>query len=848
MHARAEPDNERAVRERLSAWIGDYRPLPGIPDEYVGPDGKPRGHWTRLLALLGDLAPDEIAQRFGAADRHIREAGISYRIYGETSERSWPISHLPLLVSESEWRDIERGIAQRVTLLEQILADLYGEGHLVRDGALPASAVTGSAEFLRPLHGVAPPGGRYLHLYAADLGRGPDGRWWVLGDRAQAPSGAGYALENRLVLSRAFPSLYQEMNVERLAPFFAALRSGLTAASVRTEPRICLLTSGPHSETYFEQAYLARYLGFVLVEGDDLVAHENRVNVRTIAGPKRADVIWRRVDSDFVDPLELNAASRLGVPGLLEALRRKGVAVANMPGTGLVEAPALLGFLPALSRRLLGEDLLMPNIATWWCGQPRERQMVLDNLSRLTIASAFGQPLSALRNGKPTLGSHLDPDGRARLVAAINDRPMDFVGQEVVRLSTMPAWEEGRLEPRPFTLRVFAAATPEGWKIMPGGFCRVSDRLDARAVSMGEGVRSADVWVLAEKPVQLTTLLPTTETVKIRRVLGNLPSRAADNLFWLGRYLERVEATLRVVRALCSSLIDAPSTGATPGAGAVSASGAARPAVERLRRILVAWGAVPREGGDVPAADAAIALHEAAHYGSAVSIVKAARRAASGIRERLSADTWQFLAELEGRLGQPATRTASEPELFGRADRALRVIAALSGLSQENMNRVAGWRFLDIGRRIERGINTTRFGRQFASDDATVDDLDVLLDLIDSQITYRSRYLVGPALAPVRDMVALDPFNPRSVAFQVEAMDKHLEMLPSLREDGMLETPRRLIINLATEISTEAAESLDNAKLLAFELKLMALANEIAARYFLQGPNEARQDRLTGLG
>jgi uncharacterized circularly permuted ATP-grasp superfamily protein/uncharacterized alpha-E superfamily protein len=842
MHARAQTDNDQTVRERLMGWVGDYRPLPGIPDEYIGPDGAPRSHWTQLLGLLGELSPEEIAQRFGAADRHIREAGISYRIYGEAGERSWPISHLPLLISEREWRDIAAGVEQRVTLLEKVLADFYGEGGLVSEGALPASAITGSAEFLRPLHGMTPPGGRYLHLYAADLGRGPDGRWWVLGDRAQAPSGAGYALENRLVLSRAFPSLYQEMNVERLAPFFAGFRAGLTAASVRSEPRICLLTSGPHSETYFEQAYLARYLGFVLVEGDDLVAHNNRVNVRTIAGLKRADVIWRRIDSDFVDPLELNTASRLGVPGLLEAVRRKGVVVANMPGTGLVEAPALLGFLPALSRRILGEDLRMPNIATWWCGQPRERQLVLDNIDRFAVASAFGRPLPVLRNGRPTLGSHLDPDARAKLIAAIDDRPMDFVGQEVVRLSTMPAWEEGRLEPRPFTLRVFAAATPDGWKVMPGGFCRVSDRLDARAVYMGEGVRSADVWVLAEKPVQLATLLPTTETVKIRRILGNLPSGAADNLFWLGRYLERAEATLRVVRALSSSLIDAPAPGSAP------ATGAARPAIERLRRILVAWGAVPRDSAHTAAGDAAVALHDTARYGSAISIVKASRRAASSIRERLSADTWQFLSELEGRLGQPATRNASEPELFGRADRALRVIAALSGLSQENMNRVAGWRFLDIGRRIERGINTARFGRQFAPDDATVDDLDVLLDLIDSQITYRSRYLVGPALAPVRDMVALDPFNPRSIAFQVEAIDRHLEMLPSLREDGLLETPRRLIISLATEISTEAAESLDNAKLLAFEQKLMALANEIAARYFLHGLNEVRQERLTGLG
>jgi len=548
--ARLAAGAESDAQARVAAWTRDYTPLPGIPDEFVAADGVRRPHWERLLRALADLAPDEIDQRFAAADRRIRNRGMSYRVQGETAERSWPLSRMPLLIPESEWREIERGVAQRAELLDRALADIYGDGRLIAEGLLPAAAVTGSRDFVAAMRGVRPPGGRWLRLYAADIGRGPDGRWWALGDRAQAPSGSGYALENRLVVSQAFSNLYGRMNVERLAPFFRELRDGLRSAGANLEPRIGILTPGPLSATYFEQAYLARYLGFLLVEGDD------RVFVRTIVGLKRCDVLWRHVDAEWCDPLELNAASRIGVPGLLEAIRAGGVAVDNMPGSGLLESRALLAFLPALARRLIGEDLAMPNVATWWCGQPVERQKVLAGLESLSIAGAFSDALPGLSSDRPVAAAELSTAERDALRAAISARGVDFVGQEVARLSTTPRWEDGRLAPRPFVLRVYAAATPNGWKVMPGGFCRISDKLDDRAVSMGEGVESADVWVLAEKPVEAASLLPPVETARIVRMLGNLPSRAADNLFWFGRYLEREEATLRLLRCLCARSVD----------------------------------------------------------------------------------------------------------------------------------------------------------------------------------------------------------------------------------------------------------------------------------------------------
>ncbi len=828
--------NADDAQARLNAWLATYAPLPDVPDELAPRGGATPDAWLRFLGELAQFPEKDFEDRFALATRHIRDAGVSHRIYGDDTERTWPLSPLPLILGEDEWAQISAGVEQRATLLEAVLKDVYGEGKLVGEGHLPAAAVTGSSDFVRAMRGVAPTGGRYMHLYAADLGRGPDGKWWVLDDRTQAPSGAGYALENRLVLSRAFPNLYNAMNVQRLAPFFSAFRESLATAAHRSDPRICLLTPGPFSETYFEQAHLARYLGLLLVEGDDLVVRDGQVYVRTIAGLKRADVIWRRVDADFIDPLELNSASRLGVPGLMEAIRAGGVVVSNMPGSGLMESRALLSFLPALSKRLLGEGLKLPNVATWWCGQPAERAQVMRNIDTLAIANAFsGQGHAAISRGPRMLGD-LNADERASLLSAMQARPVDFVGQEVVRLSNTPAWRDGGLRPSPFVLRVYAAATPDGWKIMPGGFCRVSDQQDARAISMGEGAQAADVWVLSQGPVERVSLMANRDDVKVRRIMGNLPSRAADNLFWLGRYLERAEATLRLVRALCTSLMD--SDAATHGAGET---------LEKLQGLLIEWGAVDKEAEGQVADYAKTTLHDNDAYGSVISLVQSARRTAASMRERLSEDFWKLLLNMEAVLLAGAKEAVSEAECLSQAERTLQALATLSGLAQENMNRVAGWRFLDMGRRIERGVNTCRIMRRLADDDATQDDLDLLLDLVDSQITYRSRYLVGMAMNPVRDLVMLDPFNPRSVAFQVEALKDHLSALPSLQDDGMPEEPTRLLIRLAGQVETQDAVTLDADTALVFEQMLMSLSNAIADRYFLQGSNAAPTKKLGGL-
>ena len=522
------------------------------------------------------------------------------------------------------------------------------------------------------------------------------------------------------------------------------------------------------------------------------------------------------------------------MPGLVQAMRAGGVAIANAPGSGVLESQALLAFLPVLCRRLMGADLALPSIATWWCGQPAERDIVLDDLDALSLRGAYRDTVPDFPGRTMVLGAELDAGERERLVAGIRARPIDYVGQEVVRLSTTPVWEEGRLVPRPFVLRVFAVATPDGWRVMPGGFCRIAARADVRAAAMGEGASSADVWVLADRPVAPASLLPAGGAPQIRRVAGHLPSRAADNLFWFGRYLERAEATLRLVRALTTSRDSA------------DGPAAATRTIDRLEHLLVAWGAVAASARERVEDVAAEAVHGEERIGSALGLVRAARQAASSLRERLSSDTWLLVAALEGQVATPSNGGA-RAELPERTERALRTIAAISGLAQENMTRGSSWHFLDMGRRIERAIGTCRLARQFSGDDASVDDLDVMLDLINSQISYRSRYLVGLSLAPVRDMAVLDPNNPRSVAFQVAALERHLERLPTLRADGILEAPRRLALALGTRLATLEAKDLNPAGILFAEQSLMNLADEMGKRYFPYGSEAARPEKLTGL-
>ncbi|UZK68390.1 circularly permuted type 2 ATP-grasp protein [Sphingomonas sp. S1-29] len=811
-------------------WITEYcgaHPRGG--DVLCSAKGAAAEAWRTALEEMAGVTGDSLEYARERAQRQADDIGTGFRIAGESEERAWPLSPIPLMIEADEWRAIEAGVIQRAELFETIVGDIYGPGRLVSGGLLPASVVTGSPWFLRPMMALEPPGGHHLHFVAVDLCRGPTGEWRVLGDQLRAPVGAGYALENRLAISRTLGGLQSRLHVERHAPFFAQLREGLAEACHRVEPRIGLLTPGRLNQSYAEQAHLARYLGFLLVEGADLAVIEDKLYVRTIAGLKRIDGIWRRTDPRLLDPLAFDSTSAIGVPGLIDAMAAGNVVIANAPGAGVLEAPALAAFLPALCTRLTGDALKLPNIATWWCGQPREAAQVADELDSMIIASAFGVPTRVLPDCNAVVGADLNAAERAALLADMALRPQDYVGQEVVHLSTMPVVIDDALAARPFALRVFAARNGEGgWTVLPGGFARLGRQGDVRATAMGEGLWSADVVVHGPEPVAPSSLLPAVDSQHLRRNPGTLPSRVADNLFWLGRYLERGEALLGVIRVLLGNSISADTGAALAG-----------PTVERLVRLIVETGAAPAPPSlkrqDLTAfARAAMEGVEEGWYS-----VRATNRQARGLgrvsRDRLSADMIRLL-------------DAPHPVRGGILDRAgslQRRYAALAGLSAEHMGRTDAWRFHDLGRRIERAAKVVRNLVAFGIDASTADDLSTLLDLADSQISYRQRYLTGIARVPAIDLVALDPGNPRGLAFQVAAIGEHLAALPVLSDDGLGEPQQMAATRLRAMVSTQAAATLDAATLGAVEAELYILAEAVARRYFLQGSEPLRGAGLT---
>lgn len=790
-----------------SGPIGAYEPLPGVHDEMMGADGHVRPHWQGFLRALMNMGEADRAKRWRLAERLLHENGLTYTadLASGSSERPWSLDFVPLVIDHAEWRVLEEGVIQRARLLNAILADLYGPQRLLRDGHLPPAMVLGNPHFLRACHGVRPRDGLFLQVYAADLGRAPDGRWWVLADRTQAPSGVGFALENRVVLSRCLPELFRDFHVLRLASYFQAMHDSLVARTNRENPRIVLLTPGPRFEGYFAHAYLARYLGYTLAEGGDLTVRDNRVYLKSVDGLKQVDMIVRRVDSDDCDPLELRSNSLLGVAGMLQAVRAGTVVVANALGSGLVETKAMLAFLPRLSRRLLGEDLLLPNTSTWWCGDEQVRAYVLENLDRLAIDSAFRRRTLLSRATSEVPGGSLAPAERLAIIDQIATRGQEYVGQELVSLSTVPLWTADGLEPRPMTLRVFVAATKDdGYVVMPGGLTRVSGSRDARAIALHRGEGTKDTWVLSDEPVtsSFTLLRPPLSYVKPKRTGKDLPSRAADNLFWLGRYAERAEDIMRVLRSVMRRLAE----DASPADNIA--------AMRRVLRVLFEKSHVAPPVGErgtdpmliLERQLAVLMFDPACAYGLQETLGHL-HRTAGLVRDRLSVDAWRTLGQLSNKPleAPPAGKFAHALELgdtLERLDQSIRTLAAFSGMEMENMTRNHGWRFLDMGRRLERAQHLADlFGSLLARGNPEEDgSLVLLLELADSVMTYRSRYLTTPMLPPVIDLLLLDETNPRSVGFQLAAISAHVDELPRDPDERTRSAEQRLALALLTEI------------------------------------------------
>jgi uncharacterized circularly permuted ATP-grasp superfamily protein/uncharacterized alpha-E superfamily protein len=747
-------------------------------DEATDHTGIPRPHWLKLFDSLAHLGPVELSRRWREARDLIRTNGVTYNVYGDPHgiARPWQLDPIPLVISSAEAATLERGLVQRARLLELLLADVYGPQRLIAAGLLPVELVFPNPGFLRAVHDCPVPGGSYLHLYAANLGRGSDGRWRVIGDRTQAPSGAGYALENRIVMTRTLPEAFKDCRVQRLARFFQSFKDTLRTLAPRNRenPRVVLLTPGPYNETYFEHAYLARYLGYTLAEGGDLTVRDNRVYLKVLGGLQSVDVIFRRLDDDFCDPLELRADSFLGVPGLVNAVRRGTVTVANALGTGVIETPAVLAFLPRLCKELLGEDLLLESAPTWWCGDADARRYVLDHFDQLVIKPTF--PASRM---DPEFPAELSAEKRADLIARIRHRPRDYVAQSRMDLSSTPVLEGDRLMRRKLVVRSYLAADAGGgFAFMPGGMTRVSATSDAPVVSMQRGGGSKDTWVLTNTTVSEFSLLPAGGArVPITRSGGDLPSRAADNLFWLGRYAERAEGLTRLLRGIVQRVSERPGTADSPEL----------PALFHALALHADRTAGPPAPPEDPFALVLPAVFDPDSRTSLSGVMRSVRHVASVVRDLISLDMWRVVNMLGERDELPARDGPPTPaEVLDVLNRNVITLVAFGGLAAESMTRGEGWRFLDMGRKLERAVHTIHLLKATLVTPVPNEGpvLDAVLEIADSRMTYRRRYLSSLRAEAVLDLVVDDETNPRSLASQLADLLDDVDHLPRAGTGG----------------------------------------------------------------
>jgi uncharacterized circularly permuted ATP-grasp superfamily protein/uncharacterized alpha-E superfamily protein len=832
-------DSTGARPPALDVLLRHARPAePGVWDELRSADGSARERWQRFAALMpeapaGDLALD-LDRRVGQVAQQLRLDGVTHNVFDErgAASRPWSLELLPLLIEPAEWAGIEGAVVQRAALLEAMLADLYGARTLFAEGLLPPALCLRHPGYLRPMLGVAPPGGLRLHIVAFDLARGPDGRWWVVAQRTQGPSGLGYVLHNRLVVSRQFPDAFRDLRVQHIASSYRRLLDTLEATARvvagNATPRTVLLTPGPYSETYFEHAYLARYLGLPLVEGGDLTVRDDRVYLKTVEGLEPVHALLRRLDDDWCDPLELRPDSALGVPGLLQAARAGTVVMANALGSAFLESPAVQGFLPGIAQRLLGQELRMPSLPTWWCGEQAAWSDVKGRLADKLVRSTFP------RGGRTS-------QVRDPMDARIDQDPEAWTVQDRLRFSRAPIWGDGALTPRPAMVRVYAIADGGGrWHVLPGGMTRVAQREDA-SVSMQRGGSSLDTWVLTDGPVDTFSMLPA--RLQVDDIAGRrrpVSSRTGENLFWLGRYTERTEQLVRLARATLL-LIDADSDADEPVQRAVSAmavaSGLAPPGVPTLVQ--------------APHLFERAVLAGLADTQDACSIaynLRALERASQALRDRLSSEQWGLIRTMgeafEGALDGPAGALPALPQVLPALDRLALQLAAVTGAQTDRMTRDHGWRLLTVGRLIERLLGLTARLQAFLAAGGPVGALgsaagiDLLLELFDSAITFRARYQRHEDLLAITDLLVLDTSNPRAYGGVLRRLRTELKKLPG--PEASLDTFLARLPAEGAGLTLEALRGADNAQIAralgelsaSLAAAAAALAEDIGGRYF----------------
>jgi len=825
----------------------DYKSRDGLLDEACNPDGSIKPQWAYLLNGLKDLGPEALRERELKARRILRDDGATYDLYGVEGESSgsWSLDPVPHIIGSEDWASIERGLLERAELFNLILRDIYGQRTLLRRDALPPEALFSHNGFLRACQDIRLPGDQELILHAVDMIRTRDGSMCVLSDRTQTPSGSGYILENRTVMSRVFPSLFRDSHVHRIASFYQRLRMKLSALSSSDEaPLIALLTPGSHSEVFFEHAYLANYLGMPLVQSGDLLVRNGFLWMKSLDGLKRVDVLFRCVDDVFCDPVELRSDSRLGVPGLLEVVRSGRVAIANPLGSGVLENAIFLKYLPQISKCLLGREPRLPSVQTYWCGDDADLKYVTDNIRELIVKPAFRGS-----GARSVWGGDLNKEQLNTLLATIHNNRYHYVAQPRLEQVYTPAFAEGRLEPRPTLLRTFAVATESSYMALPGGLTRIGTHAEGRVINMLAGSPSKDTWITATEPERAVHLDAKPEIIRGHQppTPVSLPTRVVENLYWMGRYSERADGSLRLLRTVFVLL------------------NGEEPISPNARRILLeavtlitgtepGFMGAPQALLDNPDDELLQVVRDSQRAGSIKSTVHSLLSSADESKELLSTDTMRVITDMRDALEvldlNLAAGLTSAPE--EELDPLVTALSALAGLMQESMIRGMGWRFMELGKRIERALQTIATLRCLVTpvtdeaDQSTL--LKALLMSMEVLITYRQRGRERRGMELGAELVMMESSNPRSLLFQLTTLQHHLTELPragALNDD--LDEEERALLEAVTslklsrlpqllETTTDKREDLDNL-LLQLEKLLEYFNRTLSDKHFDHRPD-----------
>ena len=823
-------------------------------DELHRDDSLLADHWKVFFDQLEPTGLADLDQKTQELNRQIRENGITYNVYADEygPQRPWSVDLFPLIIDTAAWQEIECGVLQRARLLEAIMADVYGEQHLLKEGWIPPALIQGHPGYMRSMHGVKPCGNKHLHIIAFDLARAPDGSWSVLSQRTQAPSGLGYLLENRNLIARQFSKAYESMQIAPLANAYRDLIDSLKSqSSAGSNVHIALLTPGPYNETYFEHAYLARYLGLTLVEGSDLTVRDQHVFLKTVRGLEPVHVLLKRLDDEFLDPLELRSDSTLGVPGLLQAIRAGNVILANAPGSAFLESPALLGFLPGISERLLNEKIQLPAMDTWWCGERAALEAAIPHLEKSAIKPTYPHTPGHI-GYEACLGGSLSQPQLNEWIGRITRQPQDYTVQTYIPLAQMPVWlnafnlnNASLIEPRSYMLRVFALSNgSDGWQVLPGGLARIAGS-DSGIASMQRGGSSADVWVQGNQASLLDAALPQhaiKTTAQRKRIVT---SRAAENLYWFGRYTERSENMLRLAKLYLESI----NSEYTPS----------KQLWGWLETLCVQYGLVP-EG--VPSnldqtenrhrifeRTLIDCLDKGDHVTSVGYNLNAMKRTASNIRERLSTEQWSTInyciEHFQAGCHKATAYQDFSPSLAIEAlNRANSDLAAITGAQTDRMTRDDGWQLLSIGRHIERlSFLTSVLDLAIDSDLLRNPNTDssgymALLALFDSTITFHAQHQQSRELEPLIELLVLDDENPRSLAWVSKALRARLSKLAGTERDQPDELTRSVTnlqdYSLESLCIRDASGALSNLRSCFSNCSYSAwnVSDDISARYF----------------